>query len=249
MDDASLSWRWLAPIEASGDWQMAIDRWLLQRAVAGDRQPVLRCYRWSRPTLSLGHHQPLSDPGWQQALERGQIDLVRRPSGGGGVLHAGDLTYALVWPQAPSRRRQAYSQACAWLIEGFAQLGVSLGFGTAPATGPERHCFSSSTAADLIEASGSKRVGSAQHWHRGCLLQHGSILLTPPDQLWRQLFATPAPELTPLPAAARHWRDLASHLASVAAERLPQRAGGTPLETMRLSAADWQQIDQLRLAA
>lgn len=225
---------------------MAIDRWLLQRAVAGDNRPVLRCYRWSRPTLSLGHHQPLSDPNWQQAIAEGQIDLVRRPSGGGGVLHAGDLTYAMVWPQAPTRRRQSYAQACAWLIDGFERLGLPLRFGTSAASGPERHCFSSSTAADLIEATGRKRVGSAQHWRRGCLLQHGSILIDPPEPLWQQLFADAAPALTPLPEAVRHWRDLASHLAAVAADTLPGTTGRI-LETIRLSAADWEQIQRQRL--
>lgn len=220
---------------------MAIDRWLLDRAVDGDPRPVLRFYRWSRPTLSLGHHQGEPDPGWQELAARGAIDLVRRPSGGGAVLHAGDLTYALIWPQAPASRQQAYAAACRWLVQGFAALGLTLRFGSSPARSPSRNCFSSSTAADLVEAGGGKRVGSAQLWRRGCLLQHGSIQIAPPRELWMAVFSSPPPELDPLPKAVCHWRDLATHLAQVAADSLPKmtQAG---LEPTVLSPEDWQQI-------
>ena len=224
---------------------MAIDRWLLDQAVHGDPRLVLRFYRWSRPTLSLGHHQGDPDQRWHALMSCGAIDLVRRPSGGGAVLHAGDLTYALIWPQAPSSRHQAYSAACRWLIEGFASLDRPLRFGCDPAGRPSQNCFSSSTAADLVEAGGGKRVGSAQVWRRGCLLQHGSILITPPEQLWRAVFGTPPPRLDPLPEAVHHWRDLAAHLARVSLQSLPG-ALEAPLEPMVLSPADWEQIRRLR---
>lgn len=220
---------------------MAIDRWLLARAVAGEHRPVLRFYRWSRPTLSLGHHQHELDAGWPDLLASGAVAMVRRPSGGSAVLHAGDLTYALIWPQAPTSRRESYRAASRWLMDGFHRLGLSLSFGTAPARGSSSHCFSSSTAADLVETGGGKRVGSAQLWRRGCLLQHGSVLIDPPSALWSRVFGSPPPVLTPLPPEVRHWRDLAAHLTTIAAESLPGRIR-TPLERMVLSAADWEQI-------
>lgn len=243
MDEAPPPWRLLPPIEASGPWQMAIDRWLLQQAVAGDPRPILRFYRWSRPTLSLGRHQPEPDPGWTTRLENACVDLVRRPSGGGAVLHADDLTYALIWPQAPNSRREAYTAACSWLVEGFARLGLELQFGRVAASGPERNCFSRSTAADLVEPSGAKRIGSAQHWHRGCLLQHGSILIAPDGKLWQRIFGSSPPVLGPLPDAVRHWRDLADHLSLIAAETL-QPPGQGAIKEVRLSPADWEEIHQ-----
>ena len=239
-------WRLLPPIEADGSWQMAIDRWLLAQAVAGERRPVLRFYRWSRPTLSLGYHQRDLDPVWPELVTSGTLAMVRRPSGGQAVLHAGDLTYALVWPQAPASRRQSYAIASRWLVDGFERLGVSLGFGEAPARPSSNNCFSSSTAADLVEAGGGKRVGSAQLWRQGCLLQHGSVLIEPPEGLWRQVFGSAPPNLTPLPKAVRHWRDLAAHLADVAAETLQKDEAG-PLEPMALSPTDWEQIRRERL--
>jgi lipoate-protein ligase A len=184
----------LPTLRLSGRWQMAIDAWMLEQ-----RRPMLRLYRWSRPTLSLGHHQRQLESHWLDLARRGVIDLVRRPSGGRAVLHGGDLTYALVWPQAPGGREQVYRQACDWLQQAFAQLGEPLQFGRQAARGQPASCFALSTAADLVDHSGRKRIGSAQLWRQGCLLQHGSIPLEPPAELWQQIFGTPPPALPHLP--------------------------------------------------
>ncbi|QVL51881.1 MAG: lipoate--protein ligase family protein [Cyanobium sp. M30B3] len=197
MDDASasLNTRLLPSCRLGGAWQMAIDHWLLAQ-----EGPALRLYHWQRPTLSLGLHQRRIPDHWKTLAAAGRVELVRRPSGGQAVLHGGDLTYALVWPQPPGDRQQAYRQACLWLQRAFEQLGQPLAFGSAPASLAGSNCFASSTAADLVHADGTKRIGSAQFWRAGRLLQHGSIQLAVDRQLWRDLFAAPAPALAPLPA-------------------------------------------------
>lgn len=197
--------RSIPPLQLSGCWQMAIDEWLLDRAVvdgtgADEATPaaVLRFYTWSRPTLSLGFHQQRLQPRWLELAGRGELQLIRRPSGGRAVLHAAELTYALIWPQAPSRRREAYRAACSWLQHGFAELGLPLRFGADPADPHHPSCFATSTAADLIHGDGGKRIGSAQLWRRGVLLQHGSILFHPDVALWRRVLAEEPPRLKPL---------------------------------------------------
>ncbi len=196
-----------------GAWQMACDDWLLEQA-----QPAFRLYRWSRPTLSLGFHQrPIPAP-WLALARQGRLDLVRRPSGGRAVLHAGGLTYALVWPGAPRQRQLAYRQACAWLQLAFAELGQPLGFGAAAASGAGPSCFATATHADLLHAGGAKRVGSAQLWRRGCLLQHGEILLQPPPELWQALFQAAPPPLAPLPCQGA---ELEAALLAAAQRALP----------------------------
>ena len=78
---------------------------------------------------------------------------------------------------------------------------MPLHFGDEPSVRNEVNCFSRSTAADLVDNQGIKRVGSAQRWLHGRLLQHGEIMLNPPQALWQKLFGSAAPppaELEPL---------------------------------------------------
>ena len=236
--------RWIPPLRLSGAWQMAIDTWLLDRAAQQGPEscslnaPVLRFYSWASPTLSLGFHQRRLEPHWLELARRGSLQLVRRPSGGRAVLHSpNDLTYALVWPQAPGRRRKAYRLACGWLQEGFAALGHPLDFGSNPADPLHPSCFASSTAADLVHPDGSKRIGSAQLWRRGTLLQHGSILLAPDQGLWRQLLGDEPPALAPLPCDATQ---LIANLRRAAASHL-SIAAATWREAP-LSPAEWSSI-------
>ncbi len=227
----------------SGSWHMALDAVLLQQ-----RQPLLRFYTWSRPTLSLGFHQRELRPAWRDWQRQGHGELVWRPSGGGAVLHGGDLCYALIWPDPPCTRQQAYAVVCQWLQRAFAQLGEPLRFGQQPATG-HPDCFARSTPADLVNAQGIKRIGSAQRWQRGCLLQHGSIQLSPDTDAWPTLLDGLAPALPALPlrgdalvdhlvAGARQWlvlpavaKPLGAELLSRAAAEL-ERYCTSPLATM-----------------
>jgi lipoate-protein ligase A len=218
--------RWIPPSILGGAWQMAIDEALLE----AEGPPVLRFYGWARPTLSLGYHQRQLPPHWLELAAAGVIDLVRRPSGGRAVLHAGDLTYALIWPSPPAPRRSVYSLACRWLQEGFAALGEPLHFGMQTATGERASCFTSSTAADLVCGNGAKRIGSAQLWRWGHLLQHGSIQLTPPTVLWWDLFGGDPPALPPLPLGRE---ELIVHLRDAAHRHLPFGEPG----------ARWQELD------
>ena len=236
--------RWIPPLHLSGCWQMAIDEWLLDGAIASQAAlevdppaAVLRFYTWSAPTLSLGFHQHGLEPRWLALARRGELQLVRRPSGGRAVLHAADLTYALVWPQAPARRREAYRAACAWLQEGFADLGLPLRFGAEPADPRHPSCFAASTAADLVQSGGGKRIGSAQLWRRGVLLQHGSIQLRPDGALWRHVLDEDAPRLEPLSLSPE---ELIGVLQASARRHLPVAAADwTP---QALSPREWTAI-------
>ncbi len=221
--------RWIGPCQLDGAWQMAIDAWLLEGPGAANPAslvgpaPAFRLYRWSRPTLSLGWHQRRLEPHWSDLVRQGRLALVKRPSGGRAVLHGGDLTYALVWPRPQGSRGEVYGRALAWLIEAFAAMGQPLRSGSQAASLQRSSCFATSTAADLVHANGAKRVGSAQLWRGGHLLQHGSIQLAPCPVLWREVFGGDPPALAPLPLAGEA---LEQHLHRSAARLLPLLAGG-----------------------
>jgi lipoate-protein ligase A len=214
---------------------MAIDSWLLEQG-----RPAFRLYRWLRPTLSLGFHQRQLLPHWPALVGQGVIDLVRRPTGGRAVLHGGELTYALIWPNSGLSRQEAYRRSCAWLQLAFARMGLPLGFGDQAASLERSSCFASSTAADLVHAGGQKRIGSAQLWRQGCLLQQGSILIKPPVELWQQVFSAPPPVLPDLPIELDA---LEPCLLEAAREQLPMAL----TEPEPLRRWEWDQISCRRV--
>jgi lipoate-protein ligase A len=164
---------------AAGAANMAADEALLQTALAGT--PSLRFYGWSGPTVSLGYFQP-------EALRRenprlGQLPYVRRPSGGGTLVHHHEVTYALTLPPGPPWQGGPTAQV--WLKRMHEILAAALGdlgVTARPHTSsPEDEflgplCFRHFAAGDLL-IGGLKVAGSAQRRHRGALLQHGAVLL------------------------------------------------------------------------
>jgi lipoate---protein ligase len=169
---------------------MQIDRWLLQQHILGHISPTLRFYTWSQPTISLGYHQRHYPEHWRSLIWRERpIDLVKRPTGGRGVLHQGDLTYAFIGSGFVGKRVEIYQQICQFLIDGWRSIGTDIKYGTA-GTGyiHNPNCFGTATSADLVFADGYKLIGSAQLIKSGAILQHGSMRLDPDLELFEKVF-------------------------------------------------------------
>jgi lipoate---protein ligase len=183
-------WRLIPCLDAPGDVQMAIDRWLIQQHQQGLHPPTLRFYTWSPVAISLGYHQRRWPEHWRSLCYQGQaVELVQRPSGGRAVLHQGDLTYAIVTSGIAGNRVQVYQSLCEFLIQGWRSLGIPLHFGD-QVRGYQQNanCFGLATGADLVLADGTKFIGSAQYYAQGAVLQHGSMRLNPDLNLWNQVF-------------------------------------------------------------
>lgn len=190
MTKSVTTWRLIPPIEAPGKIQMAIDSWLLQQYILGHIPPILRFYTWLNPTISLGYHQRYYPEHWHNLTwQNCSIDLIKRPTGGRGVLHQGDLTYAIVASGFVGNRMKVYQQICQFLIDGWRSLEVELCYGTA-GTGyiHNPNCFGTATSADLVCVDGYKLIGSAQLIQSGAILQHGSMRLDPDLGLFEQVF-------------------------------------------------------------
>jgi lipoate-protein ligase A len=159
---------------------MAFDEALFE-AVAAGQGATLRFYRWREPTLSLGYFQRRADREGH-AASRG-CPLVRRPSGGGAIVHDRELTYSLVVPEChalaaePGRLYGAVHEA---VIAALDRQGVSARLGCQavgrPATDEPFLCFRRRAAGDVLLAD-AKIAGSAQRRRQGAVLQHGSLLL------------------------------------------------------------------------
>jgi lipoate-protein ligase A len=154
---------------------MACDDAMLQ-AVQLSQRPILRFYRWTTPTLSLGYFQA-AEPARRTFPK---VDSwVRRPSGGAALLHHHELTYALALPRGPHWQPAGES----WLIRLHQLIQHVL-----LTRGIEAHlcqneqkfgdvlCFLHHTPGDLLLGA-CKIAGSAQRKQHGALLQHGGILL------------------------------------------------------------------------
>jgi lipoate-protein ligase A len=157
--------------------QMAADEALLDQVAAG-APPALRLYRWASPALSLGRFQPDDDVDTDACTRLG-VEVVRRPTGGQGLLHGSDLTYAVAMPRpdgAAGGVDAVYTMLAGALIAGLASVGVDAAIARhdGPA-GPV--CFAGQQGADL-RVGDRKVCGSAQVRRHGAVLQHGSILLT-----------------------------------------------------------------------
>jgi len=159
---------------------MAIDEALLELAI--DREvevPMVRIYRWSHPTLSIGRHQRLSSEVLSRC-ERAVVEVVRRPTGGTAVLHGADVTYSVVARQARAGVLETYRWVAEGLIAGMRHLGVEASIVEHRRRARTQACFASAVGADL-EVAGSKICGSAQVRRNGRFLQHGSI---PVENAW-----------------------------------------------------------------
>lgn len=176
------AWRFVLD-ERDGAGNMAADHAVLDAVIAGEQPPTLRLYRWLRPTLSIGISQRHGDFS-PALLARADVDLVRRPTGGRGVLHADELTYSIALPPGHPLGRgsilDSYRRISQWLIAALASLGVPTDTPApldAHPTDSSAVCFE--TASDYeITVRLRKLVGSAQMRRNGGVLQHGSIPLT-----------------------------------------------------------------------
>ncbi len=201
-------WQIIPYSEASGKLHMELDNYLLDRHSQDSQSPsILRFYRWTPPAISLGFHQQQYPDRWNAIAQQQHLDIVRRPSGGRAVLHKGDLTYAVItgtqyldgdesYRTSCKKRshREVYENICEFLIQGFAELGITLTYGQSGRGYIHNpSCFSTATNADLIISDGRKLIGSAQVYQRDSVLQHGSIAIAPDCELLTELFQAEVP--------------------------------------------------------
>ena len=166
-----------------GAANMARDEALRESATrSAGASPILRLYGWRPPCLSLGYGQRARVVAEERCRARGW-QVVRRPSGGGALLHAAELTYCLVLPpQHPLQRGDivsSYARLRRGLVAGLVRLGVVADVGGEGAVGArpnEAICYLQPAAHEIC-VGGRKLIGSAQLRRRGALLQHGSLPL------------------------------------------------------------------------
>ncbi len=109
------------------------------------------------------------------------VDVVRRFTGGRGVLHDDEVTYSVVASESdgiPRGVAASYRHLCAALAEAYRLIGVPAELTARDrGAGSSGACYLQTTRADL--SLGERKLsGSAQVWSGATVLQHGSFTLT-----------------------------------------------------------------------
>lgn len=142
---------------------------------------VLRIYGWNQPAISLGRRQAIEDLPLE--LRRKGYPIVRRPTGGGAVVHdREELTYALVLPRYAFRNRMKLSEVPGGLHRQLMGRLKDRGLFSADELvcveedriPSSALCFQAPVRGDLLY-QGRKVAGSALRVWKECLLLQGSI--------------------------------------------------------------------------
>lgn len=137
----------------------------------------IRIYSWIEPTLSLGYGQRKEKlPDFLPP----ELKVVHRLTGGRGVLHHQEITYAVAGPidEEMATIGKTYMAIGKKLLDSLFALGIDANI-QGRSRGDIRNsfsCFSAPSQYEIIRGS-RKLVGSAQKRDQKRFLQHGSIIL------------------------------------------------------------------------
>jgi len=137
---------------------MAIDEALIESV---GQLPVLRIYGWRPAAVSIGYFQSMNEEVDLSKCREFGIDVVRRLTGGGAVLHEFELTYSFITKEYPQNIIESYRWICEAIVAAINRLGFDASF----------------VPLNDIVIAGKKVSGNAQTRRNGVLLQHGTILL------------------------------------------------------------------------
>jgi len=156
-------WRLIPSIEECGAMQMAIDEAMLYARIKGIIPNTLRFFSWKPPAITIGYFQSLKKEVDVKKAKNLGIDVIRRYTGGGAVLHDKELTYSVVMDEKdlPTDIIKSYQKICSCIIYGLKTMGLNAEF----------------KPINDIVVKNKKISGNAQTRKEGIVLQHGTILI------------------------------------------------------------------------
>lgn len=213
MNNSVTEWRFIDSGACTASYNMAADEAISLSVRRGDSPPTLRVYGWERPSVSIGSFQKIACVNIEYC-RRNNVPVVRRPTGGRGILHGDEFTYSF-----SSRNEGFFSEG---LLGSYRKLGEAfksafdaLGLGieirtkresgrdlSVPACPAGRRqadltrsplCFKSISYGEL-SFEGRKLTGSAQKRWKDGLLQQGSIPYSIEEENLRNVFSLASTE-------------------------------------------------------
>ncbi len=164
-----------------GPYNMALDEALLETHIAGGCPPIVRLYGWNPPAVTIGYSEKIEDVIDIARCRASGIDIIRRLTGGGAVIHDNEITYSLIAPEKfiGAGIADSFRFTTRAIIFALELLGLEAEF--APIN-------------DII-VQGKKISGNAQVRRRGSVLQHGTILLSADKKKMFSLLKIPETKL------------------------------------------------------
>ncbi len=176
---------------------MAIDEAVFSHQGKTGFEYTLRLYTWTPPAVSIGYFQDLSKEIDLENCKSLGMNYVRRPTGGGAILHDIELTYSFTASTGgiiSTDISESYKVICEAIIIGLKSLGIDAknrnrkaGISLKQRKSPV--CFVEASNYDII-VKGKKIVGSAQRRIKNRLIQHGSILIDFDTKKMHSVFKT-----------------------------------------------------------
>lgn len=176
----STAWRLIDSGPCDAFYNMALDEAIALAVRDGHSPPALRFYGWTVPSVSIGSFQKVTDVDCAYCSSH-SLPVVRRPTGGRGILHGDELTYSVSSRNEGAFSRgllDTYRRISRALQAGLARIGLPMAMKEERETGRvltrSPHCFQSTSYGE-IRFQTRKAVGSAQKRWREGFLQQGSL--------------------------------------------------------------------------
>lgn len=137
-------------------YNMAMDEALLLLRGEVDYD-TLRIYKWSPPGVSLGRGQPADAIDLEEIEKFGGV-VVRRPTGGGALLHWEELTYSVVLSKEHPLAKLEVPESAAAIAKGVARavesLGIEVGVKGGLGSGKDNLCYMRTGSSDVLVREG-----------------------------------------------------------------------------------------------
>lgn len=181
-------WRFIDTGINNASWNMSIDEMLLNNYKEASF-PILRLYEWE-PSLSFGRFSKVSKNINLSQLSH--LSYARRITGGGILVHGGDISYSLFLSQSYLDNlsvKKSYSFLCSFLINFYKELGLNALFASQANVEYQKDdiCLKGKELYDIL-IKDEKIGGNAQRYSKNMVFQHGSIPLSFNKRLFEPLF-------------------------------------------------------------
>jgi len=169
---------------------LAREAWLMERAAAGEASLFLTS--WEGPVVVLGYAQKPTEADLEWCRSQG-IPVLRRLTGGTGVVHRGDLGVGLALPQEHPWAEGIiglYGRFLEVLAPALAAVGAEVSRLAEPRRASRVRspvCFLDQLS-DTLVVDGRKAVGCAQTRRGGAVLIHAAVLLGLDAGLYARIF-------------------------------------------------------------